>query len=447
MDPDDECPAYTSCGGAGACEMIAVWSKTFGGGAYNKVTGFAVDSSGNSIVAGYFEGAVDFGGGSLVAVGVYDGFVAKFDSSGAHVWSKRFGNQDVGATGVAVDAADNVVLVGTLAGTMDLGGGALTSTGTDAFAAKLSPAGGHVWSRRFDGTSLPAPRAVATSAAGDVFIGGNLAGTVDFGCGALASAGGDDVVVAKLTSAGACGWSRRFGDTSNQRVSAIAVDVAGDPVVTGNFDGALAIDGIPLTASGTDMFVAKLAGSNGVALWAKGAGSSQSDEGQALAVTASNEVVVGGYYAQSIDLGGGSLPVAATGSYAGFVVKYDGVGGHAWSKGFINGNGRVHGLAVGAAQAVLLSGWFTGYMDLGSGPLTSGGGVSGDAFLGVLSADGTPVSSDHFTSQGDAILSHIAVDGTGAVVVVGPLRPWAVVELGNGPLVGTQGELLAKFLP
>ena len=41
-------------------------------------SGVAVDGSGNAVVAGDFQGTVNFGGGNIVSAGSYDIFVAKY---------------------------------------------------------------------------------------------------------------------------------------------------------------------------------------------------------------------------------------------------------------------------------------------------------------------------------------------------------------------------------
>src|SRR5206468_3093812 len=72
------------------------WAKRFGRmdsalSTRGNALGVAVDRSGNVAIAGFFSGPVDFGGGALAQGGDLDVFVAKFSSSGAHLWSKGFG--------------------------------------------------------------------------------------------------------------------------------------------------------------------------------------------------------------------------------------------------------------------------------------------------------------------------------------------------------------------
>jgi hypothetical protein len=119
-----------------------LWSRRFGGTSFDQGLGVAVDGSGNVLVTGVFEGTVDFGGGPLTSAGIIDIFVAKYSGTdGSHVWSRRFGSTifDEGL-GVAVDGSGNVLVTGVFEGTVDFGGGPLTSAGgNDIFLLRLRP--------------------------------------------------------------------------------------------------------------------------------------------------------------------------------------------------------------------------------------------------------------------------------------------------------------------
>src|SRR5262249_44202794 len=124
------------------------WSKRFGSN-FNVVYSMAVDGSGNVVVAGEFLGTVDFGGGGLTSMG-YDLFVAKYGADGTHLWSKRFGSSDEDlATSVAVDGSSDVIVKGRFTGSVDFGGGPLTSPQYGGgFVAKYDASGTHLWSKQ-----------------------------------------------------------------------------------------------------------------------------------------------------------------------------------------------------------------------------------------------------------------------------------------------------------
>jgi hypothetical protein len=151
------------------------------------------------IVIGGFGDTVDFGGGDLVSAGDDDIFLAKYDASGVHQWSRRFGGAgyDQGY-GVAVDASGNAMVTGFFSGTVDFGGGNLESAGSvDIFLAKYNTSGVHQWSERFGGAIFDPGKAVGVDASGNVVVTGYFFGTVDFGGGNLESAGDSDIFLAK----------------------------------------------------------------------------------------------------------------------------------------------------------------------------------------------------------------------------------------------------------
>jgi len=153
-------------------------------------------------------------------------------------------------------------VAGGFEGSIDLGGGALNAVGAvDMYIGKLSAAGAHVYSKRHGaaGGSVSAA-GLAVGAAGDLFVAGPMDGAVDLGGGVLTSAGATDVFVLRLDPGGAHAWSRRFGGGGNQYASSAVVDGAGQLLVTGYFEQTINFGGGVLTsAGGLDLFVVKLA--------------------------------------------------------------------------------------------------------------------------------------------------------------------------------------------
>jgi hypothetical protein len=100
--------------------------------------GFAPD--GDILVTGSFFGGIDLGGGPLVSAGMEDMFLARFSPTGAHVRSDRFGDASYqrGAC-VATDAAGNLFAGGFVGGTMTIDGIDLVSHGQeDIYLARLA---------------------------------------------------------------------------------------------------------------------------------------------------------------------------------------------------------------------------------------------------------------------------------------------------------------------
>ncbi|WP_437972239.1 hypothetical protein WMF04_24370 [Sorangium sp. So ce260] len=237
-----------------------LWSRQFGDGFDQRARAVAVDAQENVILVGESAGAIDFGGGTLVSAGDYDVFVAKLDAEGEHVWSRRFGDAAAQrALSVAVDGAGNVVVGGEMAGMVDLGGGPRNAGAEGSvFVAKLDAEGEHVWSRRIgeQGASLGQ---VVVDGAGNVLVAGTFRGEARIERALLVSAGEDDAFVVKLDPGGELVWARRFGGAGADRGTGVAIDLDGAAVVTGAFNRRVAFGGTSLdSGAGADVFVAKL---------------------------------------------------------------------------------------------------------------------------------------------------------------------------------------------
>lgn len=168
----------------------------------------AVDGAGNIFLGGGKRGTLNLGGGVLptaVGMGIYDGFLAKFDSKGNHQWSKSFGDGDQQwIDSIAVDSAGNVLVVGSFSGTLNLGGEALVSQGGDEFGGdvflgKFTTTGELVYAQRYGDGGHQLPKSITVDSTGAVVICGEFKGSIDFGGGALTSEGGNDIFVAKFT--------------------------------------------------------------------------------------------------------------------------------------------------------------------------------------------------------------------------------------------------------
>jgi len=350
-----------------------VWSQRFGDQFDQSGNGVTLDTSGNVLITGDFKGTTDFGGGVLQSAGAEDIFVAMLDPSGKHLWSKRFGDIAYqSGRSIAADASGNVAVLCTVEGTTSFGGGLLqTAGGADVALAKLNAGGNHLYSKIFGGPSADSASEITIDSKSNITITGSHAGTSTFGGAPLVSAGGNDIFVARFTDAGIHLWSEGFGDAADQTGRSIDVDFMGNIVLTGAFLGALDFGGGPLQSAGSeDIFVAKL-DPMGAHIWSKSFGDPTQQIGRAVAVDSAGNVIVTGSLTGSVDFGAG--PLTSAGMSDIFLAKWSPAGDHLLSKAFgdaADQSGRA--LAVDA-KGFLLGGQFQGSIDLGNVSLTSSG--------------------------------------------------------------------------
>ncbi|HEY8038187.1 MAG TPA: hypothetical protein VIF15_00260 [Polyangiaceae bacterium] len=364
-----------------------------------------------------------------------------------------------------------LLLLGVTAVTLGFAGASLQCGGSaEGTVAEPGPSGsvpgfGSVptWGQQVrDGKGL-ATSATSVDVHGNLFVAGTLYGTSDLGTGPVTSAGGGDVLLAKIDATGHTMWTRDFGDRSDQFAYSVATDAAGNVVIAGSFAGALDFgNGGPLlspdrtTASPTlpdralraigarDVFVAKLDGDGGLLWAAQFGGQSATAEARAVAIGATGDIALTGSFDHVVSFGGDPHPAA--GPTDAFVTLLDPAGRPVWTRTWGDGIG-MHGtsVAVDAWGDVLATGTFEGTVDLGNGPLISHGGR--DVFLAKLGGvvvtssrvvpalsvpGGRTLWSKGFGDQWDDYAIAVAVDRAGDTFTLAQYT--GTVDLGAGPL-------------
>jgi hypothetical protein len=363
-----------------------VWAKRFGDAFNQAALGVAFDGQGNVLVTGYYVGTINFGSSSHISAGGSDVFVAKLaGQDGAASWSKSYGsgNDDQIGTAISVDSGNSPVVTGFFTGTMSIGGTNVTSAGqVDVFVAKLAAGNGNTtWAVKYGGADFETPRAITTDANGDVLLTGDFFGTsFTIGSTTLASAGQQDVFVAKLGSAaGAAVWAKKYGSTGIDIGRGIVMGSTG-PTVVGEYEGNVDFGGGGLqSAGGFDIFITEHDAA-GAHKQSKRFGGAGDDSALAVASDGKNgDYAIAGFTTGSVDFGTGVLTSA--GGRDGVIARLDSKLAGLWSRrsGDATFYQRASGVAIGFKSAVIAAGDFSGKADFGSGLVTSAG--STDVFV------------------------------------------------------------------
>ncbi len=259
----------------------------------------SVDGAGNSYATGRFAGSITFGPGeanqtTLSSAGVYELFLAKYDSNGALLWARRAAGgagASVEGEGLAVDSAGNSHVTGNFAGSAtfapgELGQTTLMSSGVqpDIFVAKYAGNGSLLWAKQASGPGQDGGLSIAVDGGGSSYVTGGFEISVIFGVGeanettltnAVPIAGGpSDIFVAKYAGNGMLLWAKQASGPKTEAGRGIAVDGGGNSYVTGVFGDVSGSAGVPTSVtfgagesnqtilttaagSGTEVFVAK----------------------------------------------------------------------------------------------------------------------------------------------------------------------------------------------
>ena len=378
-------------------------------------------------------------------------------TTGPYRWSKRFGGASSTAASysTAVDSAGNVVIAGAFWGTVDFGGGPVTSAGSsDIFVAKYSPTGAYIWAKRFGGSLDDVAHVVTVDSSGNVIVAGAFKGTIDFGGGPLtaywdgSSTQTHDLFVAKYSPTGAHLWSKSFGSYGEDIAYGVAADSSGNVILTGSFVGPVDFGGVALssTLGSSDIFLAKYSAS-GQLVWAKMFGDISSDFGYGVAVDSGGNIFMTGAFMGTVDFGTG--PLSSSGGLTAsdvFVAKYSPAGQNLWAKRFGDtGQDVGYGIATDPSGNVVVTGYFQGSADFGGGAVTSHGLL--DTFVAKYSSTGAYIWSYAFGGTNADEGFGVTTDPSGNVFIVGTFQ--ATADFGSGPLTsaGSWDIVAAKYAP
>jgi hypothetical protein len=189
-------------------------------------------------------------------------FVARVRSDGSIAWSRKYGDATTKPfTSMSVDPAGSLIAAGEFSGTVDFGGGVLTSPidDTDGYVVSIDAAGQYRWHVQFGGAQLQSVRGLAVQPNGNVDIAGVFEGFTDFNGYPRESAGSSDLFAARLNPDGTLLWAERFGGPEADLVTAIASDTEGNLVLTGSFSDEIDFGGGPLYGGkASNVYLARL---------------------------------------------------------------------------------------------------------------------------------------------------------------------------------------------
>lgn len=445
---------WTMPGGIAACNWHGegtgncVWSNSWGQAALDdEGLALAADTSGNVVIGGYVNNTVDFGCGPLeTGVNLDTSFIAKLSPLGTCLWAKTAGVSAAHIQALAIDAAGDVYGTGYFQESFDYGCGPVAATGNpDVLMVKLRGSDGTcLWAKGFGGTALQYGNGLAVDSAGDVLLTGYFVSKIDFGGGTVSGVAGMDAFLVKLDTNGKHVWSKGFGAPAAQIANKVATDSADNVLFTGQFQGTMSFGGGDLQSAGlNDIFLVKL-DADGNHVWSWSFGDKADQQSLGLAVDASNNILLTGANGGTVDFGDGALTSLAT--YDAYLAKLGPDGQALWSRS-IGGDDAQYGVgvAVDASDNIALTVKLAGSADLGGGVLTSAGLT--DVAIARYDPTGAHVWSKRYGDAASQVPWGIALHASGDLFLLGVIS--GPLDFGCGPTHHFGGEdiFLARLSP
>lgn len=362
---------------------------------------------------------------------------------------------------VAIDKLGNIYCSGTTFSTGMATPGAYQTTlngGYDAYLAKFNSSGVLQWATYLGGPMVENGGGIAIDKNGDIYWVGNSNSSLyvaTFNTYQNNYGGNTDGFIAKFNPYGNLQWCTYYGGSQSDFITGVAIDTAGDIVVSGGTSSTsdIASPGAYQSTYGGgtyDIFIAKF-NSSGSRIWGTYFGGNLSDRNQFISTDNSGNIYTGSFTNSTTGVAStGSLQSTFGGGNSDFLItKFNSAGIMQWST-YYGGTGddECYGIANDSSGNILISGWS------GSAGLASGGafqttnGGAGDALILKLNSSGAKLWSTYFGGNQLDQANGIFAQANGDFFITGKTGSTSGIATAGAyqsTYMGANDAFLAKF--
>lgn len=407
------------------------WALSIGGALDDTASSTAIAQNGDVIVAGQFQGTVDFGGS--VHTGGNDFITAgrfltrRAAADGHELWTLTQTPRQPSLDKIATAPDDTIVGIGSYLVDGEWKG---VPGPVGVFqVSKRHASGAVLWSRDFDvGVSL---NAVAVAPNGRIAIGGSYHTTVTLAQGSVTSDNGDGFIEV-LDGDGTPLWSATMSSAHTSQPSfvySVATTLESDVLVAGvifeptTFGGGVLVNNSPRTA------IAARFATGGGRLYANPLGSSDFTQDPHFIAASSDgdAIVVGGEHPNAPGYLG-QVPL---------LQRLDATGATMASHAAPDGASNIMAMTLTADQLAISAGYTSGgTIDLGAGP------IAGGFFLSAQDRDGTLLDAVSVPPPTFSTAQIVGLASAGHALAAAGHIDWSI-DLGTGPLRHAGGDDIA----
>ena len=312
---------------------VCHWAEKIAGTGNDNAYSIITDANGNVYVAGFFKSdLLTFNNGiSISNSGLGDGYIAKYNSSGACQWAEKIaGTGDESVYSIITDTYDNLYIAGYFSSATLIFNNGITLSNSGLWAcyiAKFNSSGVCQWAEKIAGTGENGVSSINKVDSGNVYVAGEFSATLSFNNGITLSntnSSYTDGYIAKYNSSGVCQWAEKIAGTSSDIANSINTDANGNVYVAGYFssDTLTFNNGITVSKIGyEDGYIAKY-NSSGMCQWAEKIAGTGRDLASSISTDANGNVYVAGYFGSATLTFNNGITLSNRGEMDCFIAKY-----------------------------------------------------------------------------------------------------------------------------